>query len=244
MAYSILRQFTDGSRSVFWLCFAAIVATGWLALWHLAQMGVLAAICRPNGGAAEMPAAVFAMWLAMALVMMLPTAAPMIATYLDIAGAARDKDMSIVSPAVLAAGYASIWMAFSIVAAALQIVVPPAADPGLAGLVFIAAGAYQFSPLKQACLSKCRQPMAYFLAHWTDRPSGVYRMGLTQGLFCLGCCWALMSLAFVAGLMNIIWMAGLGILMLLEKVLPIHAPVVYGLGIGLMAAGGALIVTG
>lgn len=214
---------------------------GWWAIWQMMELGILAAICRPDGGAAGMPAAVFAMWLAMSLAMMLPTAAPMLSTYLDIAGAARGKGIGIVSPFVLAAGYASVWIAFSILAAAAQTSLPAVNEPWFAGLIFIAAGAYQFSPLKQACLSKCREPMAHFLSHWTVEPIGVYRMGLTQGLYCLGCCFALMTLAFVAGLMNVIWMAGLGLLMLLEKALPHHAPLVYGTGVGLIVAGVAMI---
>jgi len=244
MTALFLRQFADGPRRLFWLCLACMVLVGWSAAWRLEQGDLLSLLCQPQGDTGARSAAILAMWLAMTLAMMLPSAAPMLATYLDIAEAAREKEIAIVSPIVLAAGYLTVWIAFSLAASALQSTVPPVASPGLASLIFVAAGAYQFSALKQACLRKCRDPMATFLAQWTVRPSGIYRMGLTQGLACLGCCWALMTLAFIAGLMNILWMAGLGVLMLLEKVLPRHGPVVYGLGIGLLAAGVVLFVTG
>lgn len=242
MGTLILRQFAEAPRMLFWLCLAVIVTIAWAVLWNIEQGSVLAAICKPLNIGAQPYAALLAMWLAMALAMMLPTAAPMLSTYMDIAGAAREKDINIVSPYVLAAGYTSIWIGFSIAAAAFQSVAPPIENPYLAGTMFIAAGAYQFSPLKQACLSKCRHPLAYFFAHWTAKPSGIYWLGLSQGLFCLGCCWALMSLAFIAGLMNLVWMAGLGVLMLLEKTLSRNTPVVYGAGIGLIAAGVAMIL--
>jgi predicted metal-binding membrane protein len=209
---------------------------------RLDRSGVLVAICSPHGSDGPF-AAVFAMWLAMASAMMLPTAAPMLSTYLDIAGAAQEKRIGIVSPYILVAGYASVWIVFSLTAAAFQTAVSTVGSPHLAGAVFLAAGAYQFSPLKRACLNKCREPMATFLAQWTIKPSGIFQLGISQGLYCLGCCWALMALAFVAGLMNVIWMAGLAILMLLEKTLPGNGPVIYGTGAGLIAAGVAMIVT-
>jgi predicted metal-binding membrane protein len=244
MGTLILRQFAEAPRILFWLCLAIIVTIGWVVLWNIEQGGVLAAICTPSNSGARPFAALLVMWLAMSLAMMLPTAAPMLSTYMDIAGAAQSKDIDIVSPYTLALGYTSIWIVFSIAAAAVQSAMPPIEASYLAGAMFIVAGAYQFSPLKQACLSKCRHPMAYFFAHWTVKPSGIYWLGVSQGLFCLGCCWALMSLAFIAGLMNLIWMAGLGVLMLLEKTLSRNTPVVYGTGMGLIAAGVAMIWAG
>jgi predicted metal-binding membrane protein len=240
MGSLILRQFAGAPRRLFWLCLLAIVMPCWAVMARLDQSSVLAAICSPHGSDGP-PAVVFAMWFAMSLAMMLPAAAPMLSAYLDIAGAAQEKRIEIVSPYLLAAGYASVWMVFSLTAAALQIAVPAVGSPHLAGVLFLVAGVYQFSPLKQACLNKCRDPMATFLAQWTIEPSGILRLGISQGLYCLGCCWALMALAFIAGLMNVIWMAGLAILMLLEKTLPRNGPVMYGTGAGLIAAGVAMI---
>jgi predicted metal-binding membrane protein len=115
-------------------------------------------------------------------------------------------------------------------------------ERSLAGALFIAAGLYQFTPLKHACLTKCRAPMPYFLSHWTERASGVFRMGVEQGLACLGCCWAVMLLAFIAGTMNLAWMTLVGVLMILEKTLPAPRPLVSGLGAGLAGAGIAMLV--
>ena len=81
----------------------------------------------------------------------------------------------------------------------------------------ILAGAWQFAPLKHACLEKCRHPMPYFLANWSEHRSAVFRMGVTQGLNCLGCCFAMMGLMFIAGAMNIVWMAVLALVMIIEK---------------------------
>src|SRR5205823_6648472 len=104
------------------------------------------------------------------------------------------------------------------------------------------AGVYQFTPLKHACLTKCRQPMPYFLSHWTERVSGVFGMGVELGLNCLGCCWAMMLLALVAGMMNPVWMALIGGLMILEKTLPQPRAIIAGLGAGLAAAGVAMLI--
>jgi predicted metal-binding membrane protein len=85
-------------------------------------------------------------------------------------------------------------------------------------VLFLAAGLYQFSELKQACLRVCQQPFSFFFLNWTDKPEGVLRLGVRQGLSCLGCCIAMMLLMFAAGAMNVVWMAVLGLVMLIEKI--------------------------
>ncbi|MGN6598561.1 MAG: DUF2182 domain-containing protein, partial [Actinomycetes bacterium] len=85
------------------------------------------------------------------------------------------------------------------------------------GAIFIAAGVYQFTPLKHACLTQCQKPFPFFFAHWQTTPRGVFRLGLSQGLYCLGCCWAMMLVMFAVGVMNVVWMAALGIVMTIEK---------------------------
>ena len=86
------------------------------------------------------------------------------------------------------------------------------------GAIFIAAGVYQFTPLKHACLTQCQRPFPFFFAHWQTTASGVFRLGLTQGLYCLGCCWAMMLVMFAVGVMNVVWMAALGMVMTIEKI--------------------------
>jgi predicted metal-binding membrane protein len=167
------------------------------------------------------------MWGAMILAMMLPTAGPMILTYAEIADTAARKGERVVSPVVLIAGYALVWFGFAAVPALLQVALTRAAllDPAMAstsalfsGAVFVAAGAYQFSALKHACVTRCQQPFPFFFANWSDRPRDVLRLGVRQGFYCLGCCWAMMLVMFAVGVMNVIWMAGLGLIMTAEKI--------------------------
>jgi predicted metal-binding membrane protein len=179
--------------------------------------------------------------------MMLPSATPMINTYLDIAEAARAKAITVVSPVILVIGYCLVWLAFAVVMSGVQIAAATwieLPDPRLAGAALLLAGAYQFTPLKHACLTKCRAPMPYFLRRWSDRPRQVLFMGIEQGALCLGCCWALMALALVTGFMNLAWMAMVGAVAVLEKALPEPKPIIYGCGIGLIAAGILVLVFG
>jgi len=170
-----------------------------------------------------------AMWSVMALAMMLPTAMPMITAFGDIQGAARAKGVSGVPGWMFTAGYLAIWGALAVVATGLQWGVNVTMDeepvlastaPLVGGGLLVMAGLYQWSALKAACLSQCRSPMRFFMVHWRDGRMGAFRMGLRHGVFCAGCCWALMVLMFVGGAMNLVWMAVLTIIMLLEKVLP------------------------
>ena len=215
-------------------CIAVLAAAGWiylgLMLVGMSGLPVLDALCRPSFGASYPDAAqaglLLAMWCAMALAMMLPTAGPMILTYADIAETAAQKGETVASPLVLTAGYGVVWLAAAAALAALQVlfarlsVLDPAmapASPLFSGAAFIGAGLYQFSALKHACVTQCQQPFPFFLANWTAAPRGVFRLGLRQGLYCLGCCWAMMLLMFAVGVMNVIWMAVLGIVMTIEK---------------------------
>ncbi len=215
-------------------CIAMLVAAGWvylgLALAGLNGVTAFQALCQPSFGASGVTGAqvgvLFAMWGAMALAMMLPTAAPMILTYTEIAETAARKGEPAASPLILTAGYVGVWLGVAALFAALQIVLAwlslldpamRAASPLFSGAVFVAAGLYQFSALKHACVTQCQSPFPFFFANWTASPRGVFRLGLQQGLYCLGCCWAMMLLIFAVGVMNVIWMAALGAVMTIEK---------------------------
>ena len=159
------------------------------------------------------------------------------------------KAMVIPSPFVLGAGYLTVWLVFSIgmtaVQAALQergmlSVNETLSHPLVAAAVLVGAGLYQFAPYKHACLQKCAHPMPWFLANWRDDTGGVLMMGVRQGLFCLGCCWAMMLVMFVTGLMNLFWMAAIALVMIAEKTLANAKPVAYGSGLALIVAGAAL----
>ena len=110
------------------------------------------------------------------------------------------------------------------------------------GAIFIGAGVYQFSALKHACLTQCQSPFPFFFANWATTPRGVFRLGVKQGLYCLGCCWAMMAVMFAVGVMNVIWMAALGMVMTFEKI-GTGKRFTYVVGVALIAGGVAFIVT-
>jgi predicted metal-binding membrane protein len=231
------------------ICVVALAGLGWLALGLMvSSTGAFEALCRPLTSGAWSAggfAVVASMWSAMTLAMMLPSAAPMILTYAEIANTAARKGERIVSPLTLAAGYALVWLGFAAVATLAQFIFTRAAllDTGMApanglfsGAIFLAAGAYQFSAIKHACLTQCQRPFPFFFKHWATTPRGVFRLGLTQGLYCLGCCWAMMLLMFAVGVMNVIWMAGLGMVMTVEK-LGTDRRFTHAVGVVLIAVG-------
>jgi len=242
-------------------CIAVLVAAGWLylglTLAGMSGVTFLEVLCQPSFGASGFGFGVaptgllFVMWCAMALAMMLPTAAPMILTYAEIAETAARKGERVASPLILTAGYVAVWLATAVVLAALQLtlarlsLLDPAmrsASPLFSGAVFVAAGAYQFSALKHACVTQCQHPLPFFFANWTAEPRGVFRLGLRQGLYCLGCCWAMMLLMFAVGVMNVIWMAALGAVMTVEKIAT-TTRLSRALGVVFIAAGAAFIVS-
>ena len=148
-------------------------------------------------------------------------------------------------------GYLSVWLAFSLVAASLQLVLGAtgllSADdrlgPRLSGLFLLGAGLYQATPLKSSCLRHCRNPLTFFLARWRDGPVGALRMGIGHGVFCLGCCWALMALALVLGVMNLAWMAALAFVVGVENLAPKGAVVGRVLGLALALWGAVVWAT-
>lgn len=197
------------------------------------------------------------MWMVMAIAMMLPTAMPVIAAFGDIQSAARAKGMQDVPDWVFTSGYLAVWAALAVTAALIQwgagaylgdTPVLMTTAPLVGGGMLVFAGLYQWSALKAACLSQCRSPMRFFMTHWRDDRMGAFRMGLRHGLYCAGCCWALMALMFVGGTMNLVWMAVLTLVMLLEKLLPTQSRAArvfsHGAGIVFVAWGGLLLVSG
>ena len=209
---------------------AVASAASWLALAAMhgetaLALESLAALCARLGLPAGFGAypAVLAMWLLMSVAMMLPTALPTIDLYARLAR--RMEHGQGVRIALFVAGYLVAWGTLGALAAAAQIalaglLVERLAPALAAGGLLVLAGAYQLSPLKQACLDLCRNPMLFFMARWRESLGGTLRLGVQHGLICIGCCWALMALMFVGGAMNLAWMALLGLVMLAEKILP------------------------
>lgn len=163
----------------------------------------------------------WSMWVLMSVAMMLPSAAPMIRTYCEIADTAAAKGEPVAHPLVLVAGYLAVWAAAALAFAGLSSALAGAERGPAAAIVAPAAlaiaGLYQFSGLKDACLKKCRNPFAVLFAGWSSRPSRIFRLGVQQGVWCLGCCWALMLVMFAVGVMNVFWMALIGLFGVVEK---------------------------
>lgn len=183
------------------------------------------------------------LWFAMTLVMMAPVVAPWVRAYATLA-APTPGTRSWTATAPFVAGYAMVWAAFAVVMALLQLALVSAGAlagdrlTGVAGsVVLIGAGLFQFAPVKRACLTHCRNPLSYFLVRWRNGPPSGVRLGLGHGLFCLGCCWALMLASFALGTMHLGWMAALTAVMALEQVAPWGAALGRAFGAGLVALG-------
>ncbi len=227
----------------------AVVAFAWLYLWHMAagmDHAVMAMAAVPRSSDFGALALTFLMWSVMMAGMMLPSAAPTILLY----GALVRKNgaQGTVLPGVwiFAGAYLLVWAGFSVAATLLQALLEhealltPAmatASVGLGALALIASGVYQLTPLKQTCLSKCTNPLEFFVTRWRAGSGGAFRMGLEHGAYCVGCCWALMLLLFVAGVMNLLWVALIAAFVFVEKLYPAR-------GVTSRVASAALILSG
>lgn len=191
---------------------------------------------------------VFAMWGVMMVGMMTPAVAPMILIYMQVARQAAAQGRPFAPAGWFAAGYLAAWLLFAAVATlaqwgleALALLTPmmASANRRFGGAVLVAAGLYQWLPAKDACLSACRAPLAFVQRHggFQPRARGSLRLGLRHGLYCVGCCWALMSLLFVGGVMNLAWIALLMMLVLMERLLPGGRYFARIAGLALLAAG-------
>ena len=221
---------------------AAIVLLAWLYIWRGAGMGMSAldmtsASLFPHRqmemmGEMDSPWHVLvAMWGVMMVAMMTPSAAPLTLLYGRVLRhhAAADAKAYVPSLFVIA-GYLSVWLAFSFGAAALQGALLDAGrlsgmmlwskSAALSATVLAAAGVYQLSPLKQACLAQCRSPAQFLTRYWRPGRAGAFLLGVRHGAFCVGCCWLLMALLFVGGVMNLLWIAALTAVVLVEKLAP------------------------
>jgi predicted metal-binding membrane protein len=257
----LIRQLVGGSMlaeriramgAPHWLTLFGLILGAWVLLFVMAVPADLRAagalygaefwkdFCTLTPDAAGL-ARMVAMWALMSAAMMAPTVIPALATYDDLAQTGTSTNM-----ARLMAGYLTVWMGFSLLAAGAQMLLFRAellnplgqsAEAWLSAALLAAAGLYQFSPMKETCLSKCRQPLTFFMSHWDEGP---WRNGLRLGLVCLGCCWALMALGFVGGVMNLAFMGLATLVMILEKLPEIGRFITRPLGALLIAGAGAV----
>ena len=216
-------------------CIVLVAALAWAYLVHLERrmshaadsvsaMAAMGMVVDAPWGASD-AALTFAMWAVMMVGMMSAPAAPMLMLVAEM----QARRAAPVGRAVLpfALGYLAVWLGFSAAAtlaqwglhdAALLSPMLAASSPLLGGTILIAAGAWQFTPIKGACLRQCRSPLGFLMGNWRDGPRGAFEMGLRHGIHCLGCCWALMVVLFAVGVMNLAWVAALSVFVLLEKV--------------------------
>ena len=197
-----------------------------------------------------------AMWMAMMTVMMLPAVTPWV---LGFSALSRDREVGTIRPmwvALFPLGYAAVWAGFSLLAASLQVGLQgwglmgtsalassPTLGAPLGGVVLVGAGLYQAAPAKATCLEHCRTPLSYFLMHWRNGPGGAFRMGLSHGAFCVGCCWAFMVAGFALGLMSWIWMGGFTAVIAIEN-LARHGKRIGRIAGAGMILGGLTLLTG
>ncbi len=234
---------TDGAaleslirRDQVWVGIGALATAGlaWVYLFRMAHdmtavemMGDALVTPRTTPWTSADFVMMFIMWAIMMVAMMLPSAAPMILIFALVNRRRSSRGRTATSPAVFAAGYVAAWTAFGLAATVLQWGLHAAGllspllmttSATLGGATLIAAGIYQWTPLKTSCLRHCQSPLHFISTHWRDGWSGALRMGWHHGYYCLGCCWILMCLLFVGGVMNLLWIAGLALFVLVEKI--------------------------
>ncbi|HEY6923266.1 MAG TPA: DUF2182 domain-containing protein, partial [Steroidobacteraceae bacterium] len=197
---------------------------------------------------------VFVMWAVMMVGMMAPSAAPMILLYARVGRQAEAGGKPFVATGWFAAGYFLAWAGFSLAATLVQWVLEREAlldarmantNIAVAATVLIAAGIYQWTPLKNACLAHCQTPFGFLMSHGGFRThiGGCVHLGLLHGIYCVGCCWILMALLFVVGVMNVLWIALLALLVLLEKLTPWGRWVARIVGAVCIAAGAWMVLS-
>lgn len=198
----------------------AIAALGW---WWSARMAADIGAMDDMGGDVLSVGTFVVAWVAMMAAMMFPAIAPIVRLYGRAAAAGRVAPLPF-----FVTGYIAVWTSIALPAyVAWRALVDPIADARpwagrLAGVILVAAAAWQLTPLKSVCLRHCRSPISFFLRFGANvaRPGGALRMGVMHGLFCLGCCWTLMAVLIALGTMNLAWMAALALLILIEKNAP------------------------
>jgi predicted metal-binding membrane protein len=223
-----------------------MAAIAWAYMWILARDSMSMCTVNTNPWGAADLLSTFLMWAVMMVAMMLPSASPMILAFAGVNRARRAKSLSYVGTAVFVLGYVAVWSAFSAAATAAQAALHSAAllspmtsgsSRAIGGALLLAAGIFQWTPWKNACLHHCRTPLGFILTEWRDGSRGAFQMGWKHGFYCVGCCWLLMALLFVVGVMNLWWVAGIAAFVLVEKTIPAGPLIARAAGALLVACG-------
>jgi len=216
-------------------CIVLVTAIAWAYLLHLdnqmSSSAVSETMMAKMGMAIDTPWGArdlfftFLMWAVMMIGMMSATAAPVLLLFSGMHTRQGQRGIPLAVP-LFASGYLTVWLGFSAFAALAQWALHQAAllspamaavSPRLAGAILVAAGIYQLTPTKRACLRQCQSPLGFLLSNWRDGSWGAFQMGVRHGVYCLGCCWALMCVLFAVGVMNLAWVAALTAFILVEK---------------------------
>jgi predicted metal-binding membrane protein len=249
-------------RAIIASCIVLITALAWAYLVHLNRhmtpategdtaMAAMGMVMDEPWGLGDL-LLTFVMWAVMMVGMMAVPALPVLLLFAEVD--ARRVDRGVV-PAVpsFGLGYLIVWLAFSACATAAQWALHEGAllsstmatsSTPAAGMILIAAGAYQLTPLKSGCLARCRSPLGFLMSNWREGATGAFLMGSRHGVFCLGCCWALMAMLFAVGVMNLVWVGVLTLFILAEKLGPTGAHVSRAGGAILIAFGAVLVAGG
>jgi len=255
-----LARLIGGGRAFTVFGIVVLSAISWAYVWAGAGMGMSALAMtavtlfphlQPAAGAMDAPLpVVILMWWVMMVAMMVPSAAPMLLVYTTINRRRREQQQPYVPTTVFLGGYLLVWSGFSLVAmlaqwglhsAALLSPMMVSTSPILGGLVLLAAGGFQWTPLKYTCLAHCRSPLGFLMTDWREGHRGALIMGLRHGMYCVGCCWFLMALLFVAGVMNLLWVAAIAAFVLVEKVVP-RGDLVGRVAVGVLVLAGLVML--
>jgi len=229
---------------------AAITTLSWAYLWGIARDPMAMCMVNMHPWTMRDLSALFGMWAIMMIAMMMPAASPMILAFAGVNRGRRQQSLSYVSTSAFVLGYLGAWTIFSLAAMLAQEALHSAAllssmgtstSTTLGGALLAGICAFQFTPLKNTCLRHCRSPLGFILTEWRDGTRGALQMGVRHGVYCVGCCWLLMGLLFVAGVMNLWWVAAISGLVLLEKVASAGLRIERITGLLLVVWGGCLL---
>lgn len=253
MTESVIKR----DRMIVMLGLAGVIGLSWLYTLYMAWglgLGIDLDICGPlvaTWGTTQF-LLVFGMWSVMMVAMMAPSVSPFVLMFATINRKRREQDNPFVPTSIFFLGYLLVWIGYSALATIVQWGLHSAAllspfmvstSPYLGGALLIGAGLFQWTPIKHACLDKCRSPLGFMMTEWRDKAKGALIMGLKHGYECVMCCWMLMLLLFVAGVMNLLWMGMITAFLLIEKLVPAGDKVSKPSGVFFILCGVLMIVT-
>jgi predicted metal-binding membrane protein len=224
-----------------------MTALSWGYMWHLARDPMAMCMVNMNPWSAADLLALFAMWAVMMVAMMIPSASPVILAFAAVNSTRRAQSLPYVPTSAFVLGYVAAWSGYSLVATVAQEALHSAGFVSsmgvstsgiLGGILLAVTGIFQWTPAKYACLRHCRSPLGFILTEWREGTRGAFQMGLLHGAYCVGCCWLLMALLFVAGVMNLWWVAAIAGFVLIEKAVAAGPWIARATGVLLMLWGG------